>query len=115
MRIKTENTERLLRITAETLQGDSRARDAGAAAEIDDGTRAERDADCLDDVLDEKKVQGTVVHRKRGALAGAIEGFVIGQGGFAPLDIRRRQRPQRARHLAEPQVGEVPFFEFVQE
>jgi hypothetical protein len=64
-------------------------------------------AEFAHDVLDEQEVDGTVIHRKRRALAGAVECPVIGERGFAAFDVRGRQRPQGPRDLAEPQVGQV--------
>ena len=52
--------------------------------------------------------------RKRRALAGAVERLVIGERRLAALDVGRRQRPQRARDLAESQIGEVPLFEILE-
>ena len=94
---------------------DRRAGDAGAAAQIDDRAAARSDAELLDDVLDEQEVERTVIEGECGALAGAVERLVIGERRLAPLDIGRRQRPQRARHFAETQIGEMPLFEVVDE
>ena len=91
--------------------GNRRAGDAGAATQIDDQAAGRNHADVLQDVLDEQEVDGTVRHRKRRALAGAVECPVIGERGLAALDVRGRQRPQGPRHLAEPQVGQVPLLE----
>jgi hypothetical protein len=40
---------------------------------------------------------------------------VIGQGGFTAFHVSRRQRPQRARYVAEAQVRKVAFLELLQE
>jgi hypothetical protein len=84
-----------------------RTRDARAAAKIDHSAANGRDAQLAHDVLDEQEVDGTVIHRKRRALAGAVKCPVIGERGFAAFDVRGRQRPQGPRDLAEPQVGQV--------
>ena len=110
MRIEAEHAQR-----RRGRRRNRRTGDAGAAAQIDDGARGEREADFLDDVLHEQEMERTVVERKGGALAGAIERLVVRERGFAPLDVRRRQRPQRPRHLAETQIGEMPFFELLDE
>jgi hypothetical protein len=87
-----------------------RAGDAGAAAEVDHVAAIGRGTQLADDVLHQQEMDGTVIHGKRRALAGAVERLVTGQRGVAAFDIRRRQRPQGPRHLAEPQVGQVPLF-----
>ena len=55
-----------------------------------------------------------VIQGERGALAGAIERLVLGERGLAALDIGRRQRPQRPRHLAESQVRKMPLLQGVE-
>ena len=88
-----------------------RAGDAGSTSEIHDRPALRRRIQLADDVLHEQKVDGSVIQCKRGALAGAVERLAIGQRGLTPLDVGRRQRPQRPRDIAEPQVGEMPFLE----
>ena len=59
-------------------------------------------------------MNGTVVERERGALAGAVERAAIRESGLAPLDVGRRERAQRAGHIAEAQVSEVAILELAE-
>ena len=52
-------------------------------------------------------MERAVEQRERGALAGAGERGAVGEL-LPPLDVGRRQRAERARHLREPKVREVP-------
>ena len=108
MHVDAEDPQR--RVSA---RGDGRAADAGAAAKVDNGAWGEGDAECRYDVIDEQEVQRPVIEGKRRALAGPVERLVGSQRGVTPFDVRRRQRAQRASHLAETKVGEVPLFERV--
>src|SRR2546427_12781123 len=57
-------------------------------------------------------MQRSVKQRERGALAGTRQRRALSQ--LPPsLDIVRRQRAERARHLGERQLGEVVRFERV--
>jgi hypothetical protein len=81
MCINAEDTEirRLVGTECTEVRRDCSAGDAGAASEIHDRARSERRIDGRDDVADEEEVQRAVVERERGALAGPVEGLVIGQ------------------------------------
>ena len=62
--------------------------------------------------MNQQEMQRTIEKRKRRALAGARERRAVGQSG-APLDISGRQRAQRARHLGERELREMPRVELV--
>ena len=92
MRVDAEHTRER---SAWRRRRDRRAGHAGAAAEVDDHAAIGRDARARATMCwTSRKWIGTVIQRERRALAGAVERLVIGERGFAPLDIRRRQRPQ---------------------
>jgi hypothetical protein len=60
-------------------------------------------------------MERTVVERERRALAVAFERLVLGERGFTPLDIRRRQRAERAGDFAESKIRELTLLERFQE
>ena len=66
----------------------------------------------LRDVMDQQEMQRTIEQRKRRALAGARERRPFGKSGTA-LDVGGRQRAQRARHLGERELREMPRVELV--
>src|SRR5688572_17681342 len=85
-------------------------RDAGGTTEVEDGPWRGGDAvESMDHPVCRKQVQRCVEQRERRTLAGAVEGAT---DRLTPsLDVGGRERPQRARHLLDPQIGKVPPFE----
>ena len=57
-----------------------------------------------------RKCERAIEERERGALARAVEGGAAREA-IAPLDVGRRQRPQRAAHLGRTQVRQVTRLE----
>ena len=81
------------------------SRGTGAATEIDQRrTVRRRRRQLLDDVRDEEIVERTVEQRKGRALAGPGERRPLGEL-LPPLDVRGRQRAQRARDFRKRQVA----------
>jgi len=84
---------------------------AGAAAQIHDQPGGVVGRHLIQDAVDQQEVQRPVVQGKCGPLPGAVERPALGQRRLAPLHVRRRQRPQRPRDLAEAQVGQMTLLE----
>ena len=67
-----------------------------------------------------EKVQRRIEQREGGAFARAVERAAANglpaearraKAGVTTLDVRRRQRAQRTRHLGQPEIREVALFE----
>jgi len=86
-----------------------RAGRTGSAAQIQN-LRALTGSEFLDDVGRGLKMKGSVEQREGGPLARAFESGALSQAR-SPLDIARRERPQRPANFRHRQVGEVPLVE----
>jgi hypothetical protein len=87
------------------------SRRAGPTSEIDEHARAAaRVRQGADDVAYEEVVEGSVKHRERRAFSRPRQRRTLCQLRPA-LDVRRRERSQRTRHLGERQIREVARFE----
>ena len=93
------------------LDGPCRASRSRSTAQIDDRLRRRRmRLQVPDDVPHREEMQRRVDQGKRGTFAGTIE-RAAATDDMPTLDVCRRQRTKRARHLGDAKIGQMPRFE----
>jgi hypothetical protein len=82
----------------------------GSAPEVDNGVRRRARLEGSNDAVDGEEVQRSVEEGEGGTLPRAVQRRALGDL-VPPLDVGRGQCPQRACHLGDAQVRQMPRFE----